>query len=300
MKLVGLEEVKRVAIQLYEDNIADKRLRDNGFKESVAPKALNFLFLGNPGTGKTVTAELFGKLLQESGARAAYKFVKMTAGEALRKGAKQFAAEVASLTGGRKGVGPPAESVLRKGMAVEVKIVKGDQYFPGKIERVDASKNEYVVKYADDTEEEGIPRNRVFAVGERSSVGGVLFLDEAYDLDPKNNSEGRAIVNEIMSVAEEFRDSVTIILAGYKDDIESKLINFNPGMASRFQAVNFEDFSTDQLAAIWRQNCAQMRYICKEDVTKVASRRVARGIGRKGFGNARDVRKLLEASIASC
>ena len=70
---------------------------------------------------------MFGKLLEQSGARAAYKFIKMTAGEALRKGAKQFAAEVASLSGGRKGVGPPPASVLRKGMAVEVASAAGQK-----------------------------------------------------------------------------------------------------------------------------------------------------------------------------
>ena len=218
--------------------------------------------------------------------------------EALRKGAKQFAAEVASLTGGRKGVGPPPEQVLCKGMPVEVRTVSGREMFPGKISHVDSDKNVYSVDYADGTVEEKIPRSRVVAIGEGKNVGGVLFLDEAYDLDPEKNSEGRAIINEIMSVAEEFRDTVTIILAGYKDDIEKKLLAFNSGMASRFQTIHFEDFTEDQLAEIWRKNCREKKYQCGEDVTKVASRRVARGIGRKGFGNARDVRKLFETSIS--
>jgi AAA+ superfamily predicted ATPase len=297
MQMVGLEEVKRVALSLYADQLADKRLSDGGFSKSVAPKALNFMFMGNPGTGKTVTAKLFGKLLEQSGARAAYKFIAMTAGEALRKGAKQFAAELASLTGGRKGVGPPPQAILRKGMAVEV-ISPQNQKFPGKVAAVDSQKNTYTVDYADGTAEEDVPRARVVAVGEAKNVGGVLFLDEAYDLDPKNNAEGRAIVNEIMSVAEEFRDTVTIILAGYKDELESKLIAFNAGMASRFKNVHFADFSEDQLADIWRKNCRDMEFQCAEDVTKVASRRVARGLGRKGFGNARDVRKLFESAIS--
>ena len=170
--------------------------------------------------------------------------------------------------------------------------------FPGRVSTVDSDKNLYSVDYADGTTEEKIPRARITAIGEARNVGGVLFLDEAYDLDPKNNSEGRAIVNEIMSVAEEFRDTVTIILAGYKSDIESKLLAFNPGMASRFRSVYFEDFDEIQLAEIWRKNCRDMRYECDESVVKVASRRVARGIGRKGFGNARDVRKLFESSAS--
>jgi hypothetical protein len=39
-------------------------------------------------------------------------------------------------------------------------------------------------------------------------TGGVLFLDEAYDLDPANNPDGKAIMSEIMSAVEDARDQV--------------------------------------------------------------------------------------------
>lgn len=55
-----------------------------------------------------------------------------------------------------------------------------------------------------------------------------------YDLQPKTNMEGRAILAEIMSAAEDFRSSLTIILAGYQKDVEESLFAFNPGMPSRF------------------------------------------------------------------
>lgn len=38
-----------------------------------------------------------------------------------------------------------------------------------------------------------------------------IFIDEAYDLDPANNLNGRAILAEIMSVAEDHHDTVTIM-----------------------------------------------------------------------------------------
>lgn len=43
---------------------------------------------------------------------------------------------------------------------------------------------------------------------------------------------------------------MTIILAGYKDDIENKLYAFNPGMASRFQNVVFDDFNEFELGQV--------------------------------------------------
>ena len=64
---------------------------------------------------------------------------------------------------------------------------------------------------------------------------GVLFIDEAYQLDPAKNSEGKAIVNQLLTAAEEKRETLSIIFAGYKDDTEEKLYVFSCGLQSRFQ-----------------------------------------------------------------
>ena len=149
----------------------------------------------------------------------------MTASEALRKGAKTFATEMASLTGGKKDVGPPPRPLLRN-TNVEVD-VKGKRY-PGKIERVeekscdvcDACKvgqpctdkrQVFTIEYTDKRVEENVTVGRIFPVGEGKEIGGVLFLDEAYDLDPANNADGKAILAELMSVAEDHRDTGEIL-----------------------------------------------------------------------------------------
>lgn len=48
MKLIGLKEVKELSLSMFEDNLADKLLKDKGFQKSVKTKALNFTFVGNP------------------------------------------------------------------------------------------------------------------------------------------------------------------------------------------------------------------------------------------------------------
>ncbi len=63
--------------------------------------------------------------------------------------------------------------------------------------------------------------------------------------------------------------------------------------------IPFDDFSKDELHHIWRRMCKEAKWACADDVSLVASRRVARGIGRKGFGNARTVRKLFESAVSS-
>lgn len=42
----------------------------------------------------------------------------------------------------------------------------------------------------------------------------VIFIDEAYNLDPKSDSKGKAIANEILTLSENKRDEISIILAG--------------------------------------------------------------------------------------
>jgi hypothetical protein len=216
LKLTGLDAVKKVALDVYGSVLADEQLKRAGHARAMARETLNFAFVGNPGTGKTTVARLFAELLEQAGARAGHRFVQMTASQALRKGAKTFATEMAALTGSSKSVGPPPRP-LRRGANVEVDV--GGKRYPAEIVRVDSDKKVYDVKFTDATVEENVAERRVQPVGEGQAVGGVLFLDEAYDLDPANNADGRAILAEIMSVAEDHRDTVTIILAGYKDDM---------------------------------------------------------------------------------
>lgn len=99
-----------------------------------------------------------------------------------------------------------------------------------------------------------------------------------------------------MAVAEDHGDTVTIILAGYKDNVENKLYVYNAGLPSRFQSVAFVDFSEDQLGQIWRLMGTEQGWRVGDDVSRVAAARIARERGRKGFSNARSVRQVFERS----
>ncbi|KOO33353.1 aaa central region [Chrysochromulina tobinii] len=131
-----------------------------------------------------------------------------------------------------------------------------------------------------------------------SADNGVLFIDEAYQLDPAKNSEGKAIVNQLLTAAEEKRETLSIIFAGYKDDTEEKLYayGFNPGLKSRFRDILFEDFTQPELKEIFVEFAEKHKWTLDTSVAEVASRRVARRRGVKGFANARDVRTLFEHS----
>jgi hypothetical protein len=57
---------------------------------------------------------------------------------------------------------------------------------------------------------------------------------------------------------------VTIILAGYKDDIERKLFSYNIGMPSRFRNVEFDDLNSEELMHVWQSLCKKYKWQCAE------------------------------------
>ncbi|KAF9641711.1 putative aaa family protein [Lasiodiplodia theobromae] len=108
--------------------------------------------------------------------------------------------------------------------------------------------------------------------------GGVLFIDEAYQL--VTSTSGRQALDILLTMMENNVGRLAVIFAGYHDDMEP-LFEHNPGLLSRIPyTLQFDDFSDPEL---WRVLCDKI-----ED-------RLARSRKSKGFGNARSVENLLAA-----
>ena len=129
------------------------------------------------------------------------------------------------------------------------------------------------------------------------AMGGVLIIDEAHKLDPKVNAEGVAIASQLLKLADENKNEITIMLIGYKDEIDEKLIEYDDGFRSRFENgfIECDDYSLSEFAEIFKYMCDKNKFTPEhEDVINVAARKVARGRGNKGFGNARNMEKLVD------
>ena len=129
--------------------------------------------------------------------------------------------------------------------------------------------------------------------------GGTLFIDEAYQFKPSKSgqSPSNAVMDYLLKVCEELRETTTFILAGYKDELFD-LLQYNEGFQSRFPrdfTFQFEDYNEYQLREIFvnmvetRGFKLEPRRSCGVSLGKVISRRMARGRGKKGYGNARHV-----------
>src|SRR5579875_901164 len=87
-----------------------------------------------------------------------------------------------------------------------------------------------------------------------SALGGVLFIDEAYSLHNEGYSGGDAFgaeaVQALLKRAEDDRDRLVIVLAGYPDDMD-RFLRSNPGLASRFSTrVTFPSYQPGDLVRI--------------------------------------------------
>ncbi|KXH60268.1 ATPase [Colletotrichum salicis] len=127
--------------------------------------------------------------------------------------------------------------------------------------------------------------------------GGVIFIDEAYQLSSGNNPGGRAVLDFLLAEVENYTGKIVFVLAGYSKQMESFFAH-NPGFPSRFPiTMKFEDYDDDELLKILQYQMDKKyggRMKWEDDLhLRIACRRLGRGRGKEGFGNARAVENLL-------
>ena len=128
------------------------------------------------------------------------------------------------------------------------------------------------------------------------AMGGVLFIDEAYALNGKSENDfGQEAIDTVLKAMEDHRDDLVVIVAGYTDLME-KFIHSNPGLESRFNRfLLFEDYSPDEMLAIFRMQCKKGCYQLAEGTEELVRDYINEENGDpETFGNARGVRNIFE------
>ncbi|MBS5663878.1 MAG: AAA family ATPase [Roseburia sp.] len=132
------------------------------------------------------------------------------------------------------------------------------------------------------------------------ALGGVLFIDEAYSLvEDTRGGYGDEVINTLVSEIENHRGELTVILAGYPEEMEV-FLNSNPGLRSRFSCVlHFEDYSIQELCDISHYVAVKNGYIMGEGVDEVLSDIFTKVINKENFGNGRYARNIVEEAMIS-
>ena len=139
-----------------------------------------------------------------------------------------------------------------------------------------------------------------------SALGGVLFIDEAYSLYNTGYSGGDAYGSEAVATllkrAEDDRDRLVIVLAGYPADMD-RFLRSNPGLASRFSTrIGFPSYSPDELCRIAGVIAEQHGDSFEPEALPVLEEiftEASRGGHIDELGNGRFARSLFERACAA-
>ncbi|MDM0000287.1 CbbX protein [Variovorax sp. J22P240] len=130
----------------------------------------------------------------------------------------------------------------------------------------------------------------------KKAMGGVLFIDEAYYLyRPENERDyGQEAIEILLQVMENQRDDLVVILAGYKDRMDT-FFQSNPGMSSRIaHHLDFPDYATPELLQIADRMLSATQYRFGAEAREAFDNYLHLRIAQPHFANARSVRNALD------
>jgi len=130
----------------------------------------------------------------------------------------------------------------------------------------------------------------------KRAMGGLLFIDEAYYLYREDNERdyGQESIEILLQVMENQREDLVVILAGYRDKMDS-FFAANPGMSSRIaHHIDFPDYKLDELDDIGKLMVQAEGYSFSPEAEKTFREYLDRRKNQPRFANARSVRNAIE------
>ena len=130
----------------------------------------------------------------------------------------------------------------------------------------------------------------------KRAMGGVLFIDEAYYLYRQENERdyGQEVIEILLQVMETQREDLVVILAGYKNRMET-FFSSNPGFSSRIaHHLDFPDYSLEELLAIAQLILAEQMYRFSPEALSAFEAYLQRRMQMPRFSNARSVRNAID------
>ncbi len=130
----------------------------------------------------------------------------------------------------------------------------------------------------------------------KRAMGGVLFIDEAYYLYRSDNERdyGQESIEILLQVMENHREDLVVILAGYKDRMDSFFAS-NPGMSSRIaHHIDFPDYTLEELDDIGKLLVRAEGYTLTPEAEQTFREYLEHRKVQPRFANGRSVRNAIE------
>jgi probable Rubsico expression protein CbbX len=130
----------------------------------------------------------------------------------------------------------------------------------------------------------------------KRAYGGVLFIDEAYYLHRPDNERdyGQEAIEILLQVMENERDRLVVILAGYREQMDT-FFESNPGMASRVtHHIDFPDYTSAELMAIAQRMIERQDYRLSPAAERAFREYLERRMQQPRFANGRSTRNAID------
>lgn len=130
------------------------------------------------------------------------------------------------------------------------------------------------------------------------SLGGVLFIDEAYALANGGEKDfGKEAIDVLIKSLEDHRDNLVVIMAGYEDEMQ-QLLDMNPGFNSRMPfRMHFNNYSSEEIVSIVKNLLIEKNFWMSEESELCLVEEIQRYADQNNNvfdGNARWARNLVE------
>ena len=103
------------------------------------------------------------------------------------------------------------------------------------------------------------------------SLGGVLFIDEAYALGnpEKRDSFAKECIDTLCESLSDHKNDLMVIIAGYEDELKKCFFAYNPGLESRFTwRFNTNNYNSDELKQIFEKKVNQIDWTLGKTINK--------------------------------
>lgn len=134
----------------------------------------------------------------------------------------------------------------------------------------------------------------------KKSLGGVLFIDEAYSLSRGGEKDfGKETIDTLVKYMEDYANEFILILAGYPKEMEY-FLSLNPGLKSRFPFFfDFPDYTADELMLIAKQILKEREYTMTREAEWKLKNFIVEEINKNSFhfSNGRFIRNLIEKAM---